>query len=712
MLRFPLQHLCSLAVITLATLNAGTTSAADPVTDPLPEGATARFGSPRFLDRSIGGPVAFSPDGKQLATSWNNSPVCVWDAVSGKLLRTHTPAGSVLDLRWKPDGKLVAITTFSDTGVFMHEWTNGPDDSPSPERVGEMLAVAGKKEKKGYFANAMLSADGSRLVSARHSPDTTGQAAVFAFVPNRPSALVEPERSIALGSGQAVGLSQNGKFILAHSVSLLEKFVAFDLVAKNSDKPVWELAFRATGERRSSFWLSADGEKIVVVFLNGDVELWDGPNGKLLRELPKAPIHYLTGGGEHPGIALSHDGKQLAMILRQENGEVGGRVLDLDTGKDLVTLMPQSLPRLGRGIAFSPDGKRLAVAGMGVAQIWNAETGADACPLPGHRGRINSVVASADGKTVVTAAEDLTVRAWDPATGREKWKAGFPQVMSVKFATDDAVVIESASGAGVDEPLLDLANGKARPLPGAMGKGKTVPPTGFGLGGTSYDNLIAVAPDGKVVVTLENYALSLESQQTALRLWSWPAGELKKTLELDVPKDLVVSRMEGKFTPDGKEFLTTTWCRLQQPPFSGRLSIPLLIDRWDMMTGKRIERKQTHDVHPVWTRDRSRLLVVRDKGEVQDAFSGDAVAKLTESPTDPFTVWTLAGMTLSPDGKTLAVGGSFGNPGSVRLYDMKTGKVTATLPAGGQQAIQVVFLPDGRLVSAGHTALVWKLIRE
>jgi WD40 repeat protein len=716
MLRFQLHQLCGLAVFALAAINPGTLTAADAVDDPLPEGATARFGSPRFLDHSIGGPVAFSPDGKQLATGWNNSPVCVWDAVSGKLLRTHNPVASVLDLRWKPDGKLVAITYFGGNGVFMHEWVNGHDDGPSAERVGEMLAEAGRKEQKGYTGTASLSADGSRLVSVRHLPDSTRLAEVFAFVPNRPSALVEPERSIALRAGHSAGFSQNGKSFIAQWDALTEgeeRFVAYDLTAgKNSDKPAWELAFKVKDERRVSHSVSADGQKIVVVFLNGEAELWDGPNGKLVRELPKAPLYYLTGGGERTCVALSPDEKKLAMVGRQENGEVGGRVLDLDTGKDLVTLTPQSLPRLGGGIAFSPDSKRLAVAGTGAIRIWNTETGADACPLPGHRGRINSVVASADGKTVVTSADDLTVRAWDPATGREKWKVAFPQVLRVKFATADAAVIESDYGAGVAEPLLDLANGKARSLPGAMGKGTEVPGMGFGVGGTSYDSLVAIAPDGKSAVTLENYSTDLVTQQTALRVWSWPAGELKKTMALDVPKDLFVSRLEGRFTPDGKELLTAAWCRLQNPPFSGPVSIPVLLDRWDMTTGKRIERKQTRDVHPVWTRDGSQLLVVRDKGELQDAFSGKAVAKLTESPTDQFIIWTLGGMSLSPDGKTLAVGGSFNNPGAVRLYDMKTGQVTATLPVGGWHAMQVAFLPDGRLVSAGSTALVWKALRE
>src|SRR5690349_20886492 len=85
---------------------ASASAAAD---DPLPDGAVARFGSPQFRDQSIGRSLAFSPDGKKLATAGNNGPVSVWDAATGKLLRTHQPVGSVYEIRWTPDGKLAAL---------------------------------------------------------------------------------------------------------------------------------------------------------------------------------------------------------------------------------------------------------------------------------------------------------------------------------------------------------------------------------------------------------------------------------------------------------------------------------------------------------------------------------------------------------------------------------------------------------------------------
>ena len=70
--------------------------------DVLPAGAIVRFGSPRLIDFTISKSATFSPDGKLFATSGQNSPLCVWDAATGKLVRKHVNLGSVFDLRCAP----------------------------------------------------------------------------------------------------------------------------------------------------------------------------------------------------------------------------------------------------------------------------------------------------------------------------------------------------------------------------------------------------------------------------------------------------------------------------------------------------------------------------------------------------------------------------------------------------------------------------------
>jgi hypothetical protein len=62
---------------------------------------------------------------------------------------------------------------------------------------------------------------------------------------------------------------------------------------------------------------------------------------------------------------------------------------------------------------------------------------------------------------------------------------------------------------------------------------------------------------------------------------------------------------------------------------------------------------------------------------------------------------------LSPDGRVLAVGGGWSN--QVWLFDMLTGRVREILTPEGRNRNALRFLPNGQLVTAGDTALVWSI---
>jgi WD40 repeat protein len=672
-----------------------------PALDPLPAGAVAQFGTPRLQDFTIDRSAAFSPDGQRLATSGSNSPICVWEVATGRLVRTYANRGSVFDLCWKPDGKLAALTFFGHDTFLMQEFGDVPDVTQDEEK--RLHEEANRRERgedgkrrQEHLNQCFLSADGRRVVAVWNSAaKPERRASVYRFARTQTSDTVKAEHEVAIPSGYGAWLSGDGKFLLAHEAPNGDgpnRLHAFDLTAaRDKVKPAWKLNFPGGQEHQPDFCFSPDGKRVVLLFWNSDVELWDGPSGKRIRELPKLPWYYHQNNGERRGIDLAPDGKRLALIERGPNGLMGGRVVDVETGRDVCRLAPRPMPQSSGIARFSADGKRLARVSFGVAALWNVETGEDACPLPGHRGDVNSFALVPGGK-VVTAGEDLTARAWDPATGKEAWRAALPQVMVVKFATPDgAIIVQERSGNPRTARCLDAATGRMRPLPGKLAAARE-------------DHFLACSPDGKTLVTLD-------TRKAAFRVWSWPAGELRTTVSLFQQGALRLTDCDAAhFTPDGKHFVAVVYYSdpAEQQEIRQVPDHPF-VETWDLAAGRQLGRVELQP-------GKSPLLIPHSTGvyfwgkgdEVRDAVSGRALGKLHMPMGRGLSLEWIRGMALSPDGRTLAACWGF-NDQHVLLFETWTGRFREMLPEAGKSVTGLSFLPDGRLVSLGTTATVWSI---
>jgi WD40 repeat protein/tRNA A-37 threonylcarbamoyl transferase component Bud32 len=157
------------------------------------------------------------------------------------------------------------------------------------------------------------------------------------------------------------------------------------------------------------------------------VQLWDVPTGREIRSFPNPDREAVNA------ISFSWDGTSLAAAFRG-NGAV--QLWDVASGRLRTELNRYEHPMMA--LAFSPDGTLLATGSgykwvseytaitQGIQEepatvtLWDLSRPGTRVTLNGHKGAVNAMAFSSDGKTLATGALDQTVRLWDVAERRER----------------------------------------------------------------------------------------------------------------------------------------------------------------------------------------------------------------------------------------------------------------------------------------------------
>jgi WD40 repeat protein len=132
-----------------------------------------------------------------------------------------------------------------------------------------------------------------------------------------------------------------------------------------------------------------------------DAKVWDTAKGRELLALR-------TLQGSVLGVAWSPDGSKLATAGIPT---MPTKIWEAATGRELLTLPGHQ--SVVSGVAWSPDGRKLATSSFdGVAKVWDLASSRELLTLRGHQGRVFGVAWSPDGGRLATAGDDETVRVY------------------------------------------------------------------------------------------------------------------------------------------------------------------------------------------------------------------------------------------------------------------------------------------------------------
>jgi WD40 repeat protein len=319
---------------------------------PLPRAAIARLngGSNPFLC------LAFSPDGKWLASGGYERTIHIWDPATGKEIRKWPgPEPNVTSIAFSPDCKLLATGGLHDPVVHLWEAATGH----------EFQALQGLPRGA---SSLVFSPSGKVLLAGGYS---TGD--VYAWE-------VKTGKLLGELTGPPDGSEElNVQFVNGRRVAPVQfSHVAF----------------------------APDGKTFVSGHLRGLIRVWDAASRREIRHF-RGPD---TDSFVH--VAFANDGQTLASWGSTI------RVWQTSSWKQVRFFGEQEKLRVAC-VAFSRNGAMLASGssareiGDDAVHIWEIATGLERCRLEGHQYAISAVAFSPTGNTLVSGSLDGTALVWD-----------------------------------------------------------------------------------------------------------------------------------------------------------------------------------------------------------------------------------------------------------------------------------------------------------
>lgn len=407
--------------------------------------------------------VAYSPDGKALATGSFDKTIQLWDASNGKLLRTYSgPQGHqslVLSVAFSPNGELLAS---GGADNFAKLWDVPARQPTREEKTGHQpLRVAVATDGKTYALGGLdgklrivASADGKPLAELATGSPIRG----LVFVPNAPTIVTAGAdrvlrywsatdgkllASIGTGPGEINAIHAIGGNVVTTSTDGAIRVWTSNPTPTKKLADLTSPGFQAT--------LTGDGNFLATAAADKSVKIVNLGNGQVVGTIPAMEgVATMAWNGDHTTLAVAVGPRvQLWGTDGKARGEIPG------DGKPV------------RALAFASNKTELITSGDdGALKIWKLPIDPKQPPMPKvvptDAGGLRYLVGLPNGQVIVVGANN-SVKAWDPGTGKESRNFGTlpaaPNAISI--ARDGAML---AVAAGKTVRLWQTTDGKELPF--------------------------------------------------------------------------------------------------------------------------------------------------------------------------------------------------------------------------------------------------------